>query len=109
MLSLGTMIYLIARAAPRIGDTVETAKKKSTSKLDRLIASLPIEKLDFIFSNFMEKTLRKLRLWLLKWDNFLTNHLNKFKKANGEKEKTELFGENGKLINSEKEKADERE
>ncbi|MEK7193768.1 MAG: hypothetical protein AAB651_00150 [Patescibacteria group bacterium] len=103
MVSLGIMIYLIARAAPRIGDTVETAAKKSPNKLDRLIATLPIEKLDFIFSSFMEKTLRKLRVWFLKWDNLLTNHLNKFKKTNGEKEKNDLFGENNKeLTNDEK-------
>ena len=101
MLSLGAMIYLIARAAPRIGDTIETAKKPVHSRLDRFLALLPVEKIDLIFGVFMEKWIRKLRLLLMKWDNLLAEHLNKIKKTNGEKEKTELFGENGELTNFE--------
>jgi hypothetical protein len=102
MISLGAIIYLIARAAPRVGDTADLTAKNYQSRLDKFIASLPIEKLDFIFSSFLEKILRKMRVFLLKWDNLLTKHLNKIVKSNGDKEKSELFGENGEMMNDEK-------
>ena len=106
MVGLGTMIYLIARAVPRIGDTLEAAEKIPQNRLDKFIASLPLEKIDVIFSAFTEKLLRKARLLLMKWDNFLSGHLNKFKKTNGEKEKSGLFSENG---NSDKQDNDQKE
>ncbi|MBI3638647.1 hypothetical protein HY227_02800 [Candidatus Wolfebacteria bacterium] len=100
MFSLGLMIYLVARAVPRIGDDIQVSP--SVNKLDRLIASLPLEKIDSVFGSFLEKTLRRLRLVLMRLDNNVGNYLNKIKKfnnANGQKngeEKATLFTNNSK-------------
>ncbi len=78
------MIYLIARAAPRVGDSEESFEKFScSSRLDRLIAKIPFDEIDATLSIFVEKFLRKLKLLLLKWDNLLSEHVKKIKKING--------------------------
>src|SRR3989344_8106499 len=94
MFSLGVMIYLIARAAPRVGDIEEIFKKQPLGDFDKLIAKMPISKIDFILSAWVEKTLRKIKLILMKWDNLLSEHLNRVKKINGNggmEEKQTLF------------------
>lgn len=94
MMSLGTMIYLIARKAPQIGDEIVGQPK---SKFDYLFASLRLEKIDPILHNFLEKLLRKMKLFLMKLDNITNSYLEKVKKykindngKNGE-EKPSLF------------------
>lgn len=94
MISLGTIIYLIARAAPRVGDIEESFKKETFhGKLDKLIAKIPFERIDIFFSSNFEKMLRKIKLWLMKWDNLLAEHLKKIKQNNdaGAKEEKNLF------------------
>lgn len=97
MLSLGIMIYLVARKVPQIIDIVDennTGGQKLFSKIDKFIASLPLEKIDFVVSQVLEKALRKLKLLLMKLDNQLTHHLKKFKansSVNGENKKPALF------------------
>lgn len=95
MFSLGAIIYLIARAAPRVGDVEESFKKETFhQRLDKLIAKIPFDKMDVFFTVNLEKTLRKMKLLLMKWDNLLTNHLRKLKKSgNGgaKEEKQNLF------------------
>ena len=80
MLSFGTMIYLIARAAPRVSDEVAGGIIKKQTKLDRLFSFLWIEKIDPLLHNFLEKFLRKTKLVLMKFDNIASNYLNKVKK-----------------------------
>jgi len=95
MFSLGAIIYLIARVAPRVGDIEESFKKEIFhQKLDKLIARVPSEKMDVFFIVNLEKTLRKMKLLLMKWDNLLTNHLRKLKKSGSgvaKEEKQSLF------------------
>jgi hypothetical protein len=98
MVSLGVVIYLIARAVPRVGDEIS----KPTLNLDRWLGSLKLEKLDVAFGNFMEKLLRKIKLFLMKLDNVTNNYLDKIKQTklngNGQKkeEKPTLFDTNDK-------------
>ncbi|MBI5401645.1 hypothetical protein HZB05_02355 [Candidatus Wolfebacteria bacterium] len=84
MISAGVMIYLMARKVPRIVDVVDeraSSKPKGLgAKIDHLLSSLPLEKIDFFVSQLLEKILRKTKLWLMKVDNQLTHHLNKYKK-----------------------------
>ena len=78
------MIYLVARKIPQIVDVIDESQKggeKIFSKIDRFIAALPLEKLDFIFSQMLEKMLRKSKLYVMKLDNQLSHHLKKFKKT----------------------------
>ena len=90
MAGLGIMIYLIARAAPRVGDDIAHDIGGQISKLDRIFSHAQFEKLDVIFNNFVEKGLRKLKLLLMKLDNLTNNYLDKIKKY-----KTNGNGKNG--------------
>lgn len=106
MASLGAMVYLIARAAPRVGDSEEIFGKFSyAGRLDRLIAKIPFDKIDAVLSIFVEKFLRKLKLFLLKWDNLLSEHIKKIKKTNSndfqKEEKPNLFDNQSEIINGE--------
>jgi len=105
MLSLGIMIYLIARTVPKVGDEITENIISPRSKFDRLFSYLRVEKFDVVFNNFVEKLLRKLKLILMRLDNFTNNYLNKVKKykinGNGQKngeDKPSLF-ENKSEIN----------
>lgn len=80
MLSLGTMIYLIARQVPRVGDEASEEIVRPKTRFDRLFSSSRFEKFDVIFNNFVEKLLRKVKLILMKLDNFTTSYLDKVKK-----------------------------
>ena len=81
--SLGAMIYLIARKIPLISDRAEENglmhPKGFFGKVEFMIESLPLEKMDFAFSRFFEKKLRQLRIGLMKMDNYLVKHLETFK------------------------------
>ena len=94
MVSLGTMIYLVARKVPKIVDTVEETHTAGSgtlfSRFDRFISSLPLEKVDFFVSQILEKFLRKTRVVFMKLDNQMARHLEKFKNkvaAGGEGQK----------------------
>jgi len=73
MASLGTMLYLVARSLPRVGEEVSDKK----NFLDRLASSEIPEKIDTAFNGFLLKYLRKLKVVLLKIDNFITEKLKK--------------------------------
>lgn len=96
MVGLGIMIYLIARAAPKVGDDIADDIKGQISKLDRIFSPARFEKFDVIFNNLVEKGLRKLKLLLMKLDNLTNNYLDKvksYKNNNGKNgvEKSSLF------------------
>ncbi|NCO15511.1 hypothetical protein AUJ30_00515 [Candidatus Wolfebacteria bacterium CG1_02_39_135] len=99
MLSLGTMIYLMARAVPRVADEIS----KPETKFDGWLNRLRLEKFDVLLGNFLEKLLRKIKLFLMKLDNVTNNYLDKVKQTklngNGQKNKEEkpnLFNSNHK-------------
>ncbi|KKR88774.1 MAG: hypothetical protein UW50_C0001G0150 [Candidatus Wolfebacteria bacterium GW2011_GWA1_44_24] len=98
MLSLGAMVYLVARATPRVSDIEESSDHSFHGRLDKLIAKIPLDKIDFVLSLTFEKSLRKLKLMLMKWDNVVTGHIEKIKKTNGselsKEDKPNLFEEN---------------
>lgn len=73
MVSLGTILYLVARSLPRVGE--EPATKQNM--FERWVSSELPEKFDAAFNNFLLKSLRKLKLALLKADNSITKHLKK--------------------------------
>ncbi|MDI6717846.1 MAG: hypothetical protein QMD86_02285 [Patescibacteria group bacterium] len=99
MLSLGVMVYLAARKVPQISDTIEeTGNPHFFGKFDRILGALPLEKLDYLFSQFLEKNIRKMKLFLMKFDNYLNRHLEKFKTAKHirkHSKKFALFDEGG--------------
>lgn len=71
MASLGTMLYLVARSLPRIGEEVSS----KPGFIERLSSSEIPEKIDAVFNNFLFKFLKKSKVFLLKVENFVNNKL----------------------------------
>lgn len=101
LVSLAVMIYLLARALPRVSDADHNTVTH-TSAFDKLMDRLPMERLDTALSSFLEKFLRKLKLIVLKIDNVINNYLAQIKRhspvhkeqqANVLKEKMEALSE----------------
>ncbi len=76
MLSIGTILYMAVRTLPRIEDGPETEKKGLFEKW--LTSEMP-EKIDKALNGFLFKTLKKVRVFLLRFDNTLGEHLKKIK------------------------------
>ena len=74
MAALAVILYLMAKALPRISDEPEN------SRAEKSRAMFYVEKLDILLKTFLEKTLRQVRVWLLKFDNFIGLKINRFKK-----------------------------
>jgi hypothetical protein len=75
MVSLGTIIYLIARAVPRVSETAKFEQRENY--FDRIFKKLPIEKADAFVSMIM--------------DNLLTKHLQKIRPGGTGGERPALF------------------
>ncbi len=89
-LSLGVIIYLLARAVPRVNESGEA--HHAPGFFDRLLTKLPLKEVDGWLNAFFEKFLRRLRVGLMKLDNLVNQYLKNFKKANGNGEsKKDLF------------------
>ncbi len=86
ILSLGGMLYLMAKALPRVSDE-ETVDHMRHSRLMEYL-----EKLDELLKSFFEKALRRSRVWLLKLDNVITKKLDRFKKSGTKETKAPLTG-----------------
>jgi hypothetical protein len=94
MISLGTILYLTARSLPRIGED----EGKKPNLLERWILSDIPHKLDLAARAYTGKLFRKLKVYIMRLDNFLTERLKKM--ANGE---------NGSLTGQAKPKIDLRD
>lgn len=85
MLSLGMLVYMAARKIPQISDTVseEVAgqPKGFWHQVELLLGKMPLDKFDLAVSQFLEKNIRKMKLFLARLDNYLTQHLEQFKKV----------------------------
>lgn len=79
MISTGTVLYVVVRALPRVG---EVPRESKVSVLERWVASEIPERIDRTLNTFLAKALRKFRVWLLKADNFTSGWLKRVK-ANG--------------------------
>lgn len=83
IISLGVIIYLFARALPRVGDDagVKTVKKR---RFEEFFKRLPLKKIDEVVSAFLEKILRKFRVVLLKFENFIDSIINRLRRGSSE-------------------------
>lgn len=72
-------MYLFARALPRVEFEEETAKK---NLIERWVTSEFPEKFDAWLDGFLLKFLRKLKVLILRFDNFVGNCLKRFKAEN---------------------------
>lgn len=90
--SLGTIVYLMAQGLSRLGEA-ETSVARS-SVFDRILTRLPLEKVDGALSVASEKGLRRLRVIVLRFDNWINAALSRVKRQNGGKQngsKPDLF------------------
>jgi len=85
MLALGTVLYLMVRALPRVAE--EPPSKESF--LDRWAHSEIPEKIDAAFNGFLVKFLRRVKVFALKFDNAVSAGLRKA--AAEEKDKKQAF------------------
>ena len=89
VLSLGVIIYLIARTIPRTTNESEASglpNQKQTGGFDKLISKIPLAKIDAAIDSFLLKFLRKIKVLIMKVDNLLNIYLNKLKKNGQSKE-----------------------
>lgn len=96
MLSLGTIIYLMARAAPRVSET-DLKSEPWSDYLDRLAKKIPLEKADTWASYWLERFLRQLKVLVLKLDNLLSKHLSHLRPPSQGVAKPTLFDGSTKL------------
>ena len=82
VVALGTILYIFARALPRVSDIDTSIEKRSSFHwvLERL------EVIDEKLISALEKFIRRIRVVVLRADNSLTKKLSRFKRDN-EKEK----------------------
>jgi hypothetical protein len=78
MVSLAVIIYLVARTIPRIDENAVLGERKRHF-FDDFVSKLPLEKVDSIFSNLLEKMLRRSKIVIMKIDNILTRKISSFK------------------------------
>ena len=91
-LSLAVILYLMARALPRVDDVSET--HHAPGSFDRLLSNLPLKKIDEWLDLFFEKFLRRIKIIVMKIDNSINQSLGRFKKSNGngaKEDKPDLF------------------
>ncbi|MDD5430666.1 MAG: hypothetical protein PHP03_00330 [Candidatus Pacebacteria bacterium] len=92
MSSLAIMIYMVARNIPRVSEVNISSGRKN--RVSELFERIPWHKFDAFVNSMSEKSLRKLKLFLLKADNSVNRQLKKFK-SSGEKEisKPDIFSQ----------------
>jgi hypothetical protein len=91
MISFSSVLYLTARALPRIVE--EPQAEDHRSFLDRWAHSQIPEKVDLAVNGYLLKFLRKLKVLVLKFDNSLSKHLQKVKPESQEKKSNIDFKE----------------
>lgn len=92
-LSLGAIIFLMARAVPRVDESGEA--RHPGGRFDRMLSKLPLREIDERLDLVLEKILRRLKIVVMKSDNIINSYLNRFKRQNvtGADSKPDLFKE----------------
>ena len=80
MVSLGTIVYLVSLAVVRAPEPTETEVLNTENNKRRLGALLPLDEIDVRLRALKDKILRRLKVIVMKFDNFISKRLN-----NGEK------------------------
>ena len=78
MIALGTVVYVFALGVPKVGEL-----DAKPSRLRQQLGKLPLHHLDEAIKQFKDKVLRKIKILVMKTDNFISSHLNKDKNGPG--------------------------
>ena len=76
LLSIGLVLFLVVRSLPRVGEDGESAQRRQTL-LERLVTSDIPNRLDAMTNVFLGKVFRRLKIHLLRFDNYLTERLKR--------------------------------
>jgi hypothetical protein len=105
MLCLGTVLYLMVRALPRIEEAPAGEGEAHKSIFEQWAHSEFPEKIDKAFSGFMLKFLRRVKIITLRIDNWLAKNLRKIQpqenRANTSIDFKEISGQNGESADKE--------
>ncbi len=77
---IGLLVYLLARALPRVNDADLTARAPQAAP--HWIHQY-LERIDERLLSFVEKLIRRMRLSILKFDNALLHRMRRFRKEPG--------------------------
>jgi len=80
--SLGFIIYLMARALPRVENNPQPSR--GPNFFERLLSKIPTSRLDQEINGFLARFLRKIKVFTMKLDNFINDRLGKLTKKAGE-------------------------
>ena len=75
LVSLGAVLYIVARALPRIRE--DDGGRERETFLDRLVMSEIPHRVDTALNTYTGKIFRKLKVSLMRFDNYLTEKLKK--------------------------------
>jgi hypothetical protein len=88
-ISIGGIIYIILKTLPQI-EEVQSPKESFLEKF--IISELP-HKIDAIFNFYLSKILRRLKILVLKLDNYLSEKLKNINiNGNSENKKIDFWG-----------------
>ncbi|MBI4119392.1 MAG: hypothetical protein HY456_00920 [Parcubacteria group bacterium] len=79
-LSFGVIVYLVARALPRVSGE-DTHQPPKPSLLDSILMPVTLERADAFLNAILEKILRRLKILVMKADNFVTGRLGALKSS----------------------------
>jgi hypothetical protein len=87
--SIGVIIYIFARSLPRIEEK-EKEKEPEMHHIDKFLVSDLPNKIDFLINFYTAKILRRLKIWSMRFDNYLTESLKKINLQNKDDKKIKL-------------------
>ena len=96
VISGGIIIYLLARALPRVPDDMGDGSTTGIgARLENWTRRLPLKQIDEAIIGFFEKALRKIRVVNMKIENVVNAGISKLRRgqqaAESEKPKDDLF------------------
>lgn len=82
--ALTVIVYLMARALPRVPES--NSHVSALEYIDGWLRRLPLAKADHFINLRFEKTLRRIRVLILRADNLIHRYLNNKKNGGGERD-----------------------
>ena len=80
---LGAMVYILARALPRVPEVDGAPSAPLPARLERWVKKLPLAEIDAAILSFLEKVLRKVRVVIMKIENAVNSGISRLRKGNG--------------------------
>jgi len=88
--SLAVLLFLILRALPKMEELKESDTSKAEGK--KYLTSINLEKADDLVGRIIEKFLRRLKIFTLRFDNVLSKTLGKIKSKSDKTDKPDFTG-----------------